>query len=349
MSKPSMAEKMAQKSFFNPQFQKSWQVHRNAFGPILDPAFRDSYQAKVHLCAALNHISARNIPQALLKLKQMDKYCVTDEDKTAMLFFMGLFCEAAGNQEQMFALYSRANEFSHNFYLPYLKVAKFCLDHHDYDPAEKNYRAAIGCFEATGLGKQEKLLLGSAYTNLASCLTMMHRYEEAEAALETSRSLYPDAPGRAAVEATLFAVRGDALQAQERLSALEAFSPEGYRLIKEGIDRILSGTDPMFFPVPVEEEALHAFWSWFLTRSAGLKEQLDRQEYEAVIEAMGQMLLQTFPFLEEVPYVALGKNEQGYVLELKDMYAVAVMEAYGRLLDTCPEEVKQHWQFAVVH
>ena len=349
MAKLSVADKMAQKAFFNPQFQQSWQVHMKAFGPILEPAFRENYQAKVHLCAALNHISTKNIPQALLKLKQMDKHCVTDADKTAMLFFMGLFCEAAGNQEQMIALYAKANESGHRFYLPYMKVAKYSLDTHDYGTAEENYRAAIRCFDATGLGKQDKLLLGSAYTNLASCLTMMHRYEEAEEALETSRSLYPDAPGRAAVEATLFAVRGDAEQANARLEALKAFSAEAYALVRKGVDKILAGTDPMFFTVPVEEEKITAFWSWFQNQSSDMKQKLDRQEYAAVIDPVARKLLETFPFLEEVPYVGLGKNEKGYVLELKDLYAVGIIDAYKKLLTACPEAVKEHWQFAVVH
>jgi len=349
MKKQTLADKLAQKSFQSPQFQKSWEIHMRAFGPILAPAFAEDYQAKVHLCAALNHISTKNIPQALVKLKQLDKHCVTDADKTAMLFFLGLFCEASGNQEQMIALYSRANEFAHRFYLPYLKVAKFFLDNHDYEKAEENYRAAIDCFAATGLGQQEKLILGSAYTNLASCLTMMHRYGEADAALATSRSLYPDAPGRVAVEAILFAVRGDSEQANARLAALKDFSPEGYRLIKEGIDKILSGTDPLFFAVPIEEGSIAGFWDWFIPYSDTMKAMLDRQEYEEAIAPVAQKLLETFPFLEEVPYVALGQNDAGYVLELKDMYAVGVMDAYDRLLKACPEEVTSRWQFSVVH
>ena len=349
MKKQSLADKMAQKSFFSDQFQKSWQVHKKAFGPILEPAFSENYQAKVHLCAALNHISTRALPQALLKLKQLEKHLNTDADKAAFLFFLGLYCETAGQKEQMAALYTNANSFGHRFYLPYLKVAKYAMDTHDYDKAETNYRAAIACFQATGLSEQDKPLLGSAHTNLASCLTMMHRYEEADAALETSRSLYPNAPGRAAVEATLFAVRGDREQALARLEALKAFSPQGYDLIKEGIDKILSGTDPMFFPAAVEEDRIHAFWGWFAETSDDLKAKLDREEYDSVISLVANKLLETFPFLEEPPYVALGRNDAGYVLEWKDLYAVGIMDAYQKLLDACPEDISARWQFSVIH
>ena len=50
-----------------------------------------------------------------------------------------------------------------------------------YIPAEN--KTAV--FHIEGLNAQEKIILGSAYGNLASCLLQMHRYEEAEDALET--------------------------------------------------------------------------------------------------------------------------------------------------------------------
>ena len=64
---------------------------------------------------------------------------------------------------------------------------------------------------------------------------------------------------------------------------------------------------------------------------------------------MGKKLLETFPFLEEIPNVALGKNDQGWVIRLQDLYAVAVMDAYEKLLAACPEAIGAEWQFDVVH
>lgn len=349
MKKQSIADKMAQKSFASPEIKKSWAVHMQAFGPILKPAFAEDYQARVHLCAALNHISNKNLPQALLKLNGLQKRLKTDADKAAFLFCMGLFCETAGKQEEMIALYTNCNSFGHKFYLPYLKVGKFHLDCCSYDEAEANYRSAIGCFTATGLSDQEKLLLGSAYTNLASCLIMMHRCEEAEAALTTSRSLYPEAPGRAAPEAALHALRGEKEQVEACLNTLKSHAPAAYDAIKKSTDKILSGTDPLFFAVPVEEEKIAAFWNWFQENSDDLHKKLDAQEYDNAISAIAAHLLEAFPFLEEPPYVALGKNDRGYVIQLKDMYATGVIDAYGRLLECCSEAVKECWQFDVVH
>lgn len=349
MKKQTIADKMAQKSFFSPQVRNSWNVHMKAFRPILEPAFVDDYQAKVHLCAALNHISNRNVPQGIQKLKKVAEFCETDADKTALLFFLGLACEMAGNREVMVEHYAAANAYGHRFYLPYMKVAKYHLETCDYLPAEENYRAAIGCFDGTGLSSQDKLLLGSAYTNLASSLAMMHRYEEAEDALATSRNLYPDAPGRAAVEALLWAVRSEAEKVEDCLNTLKANVPQAWESVAKSTRQILAGTDPVFFEVPLDEEKIAQFWNWFASFGPQLKQLLDRQEYDTGISAVAQQLLATFPFVEETPYVSLGKNEKGYVLELKDLYAVALEAGYRRLLEVCPEEIKEVWQFAQVH
>lgn len=349
MKKESLAEKMARKSFESDKFQQSWLVHMAAFGPILEPAFEGDYQAKIHLCAALNHISKRQLSQGLEKLKLLQKFVQTDVDKCACMFFMGLYCEMAGNQEQMLALYTMANEYGHKLYLPYMKVAKFYLGGHIYEKAEENYRAAIECFSAKGLSPQDKLILGSAYSNLASCLLMTHRYEEAEGALATSRSLYADAPGRAAVEAALYALKGDEKKVNDCLEALKGHARAAYAAVKESTDKILAKTDPLFFPQIIAEGVIADFWTWFGGYSGELAGKLEKEEYEKALTPVAEQLLKAFPFLEEVPNVALGKNEQGWVLQLQDLYAVAVMDAYEKLLSACPEEIQANWQFDVVH
>ena len=74
MGKLSLAEKLAKKSFESDAIQKSWQVHLQMFGPILEPAFAGSYQARVHLTAALNHISTRDLKAGLVQyIQQIQK------------------------------------------------------------------------------------------------------------------------------------------------------------------------------------------------------------------------------------------------------------------------------------
>lgn len=349
MKKESFTEKMIRRSYESAAFQQSWSVHMAAFGPILEPAFREQYEARIHLCAALNHISKRQLSQGLAKLKQMEKYLQTDEDKCAYLFFLGVYSEMTGSVENMVAMYSMANEYGHKFYLPYMKLGKFYLGSHLYEKAEAQYRTAISCFTATGLSEQHKLILGSAYTNLASCLLMTHRLEEAEQALHTSESICPDAPGRAAVEAMLYALRQNRGVLQICLTRLHEHSPETAKAVQESVEKILAGTDPLFFPQSLDEKKIADFWDWFAGYSGTLKDLLEKQTFEKALTPVAEHLLETFPFLEEIPNVALGKNAEGWVIRLQDLYAVAVMDAYEKLLAACPEAVKDDWQFDVAH
>ena len=349
MAKESLAVKMARKAFYRNDVQQSWKVHMQAFGPILKPAFAENYQAKIHVTAALNHISKGNLPQALPKMQMLQNFCETDADKALLLFVFGLYCERAGNQEQMVTYYDAANRVGHNFYLPYLKVAKFCLTAMDYAPAEENYRKAIGCFDAAALSDADKIILGSAWANLGSCLTMLHRYEESWTALENSKAFCPDAPGRAAAEAVLHALKGDEAQVAACIATLESHSPEAVESVRPSTAKILAKTDPLFFTVAVDTEKMNAFWQWFAGYEVQLKDLLDSEKYEDGLTPVAKELLNAFPFLENIPNVGLGKNDKGYVLELKDYYAVGIVAAYEQLIDICPEDIKSRWQFAIAH
>jgi tetratricopeptide (TPR) repeat protein len=348
MTKPSPADKKAQKMLNDPQFRNNWASHMKAFGPILKDAFAEDPQARVALCAALTHITAKKQPQALLKLNGLQKHLVTDADKAAFFFAMGLFCEYAGKYDEMAALYNQANDLGHTFYLPYLKAGKYALDTRDYAVAEKKYRSALRCFPAIPSDK-DKQLMASAHTNLASCLLMMHRPEEAAAALDASRKLMPLFPGRSAPEAILHAVRGEKAAMLSALESLKTMAPFAYDSIKMSTDRILAGTEPQFFTVPVENEKIAAFWNWFAGAEADLKAKADKQEYDAVMKAVGEHLLESFPFLEQRPTTALGKNANGYVIQLKDLYATGIIDAYSKLLEACPQDLKSRWLFDIVH
>lgn len=349
MKKESFADKMARKSFESAQIQQSWNVHMQAFGPILEPAFEENYQAKVHLTAALNFISNRNFSKGWSKLQEVQKFCETDEDKSACLFFMGLCCEMAGDREQMLQLYEYANEYEHEFYLPYMKVAKFYHERCVYDVAQINYCSAIECFNNQEVDEQKKIILCSAYVNMASCLTMMHCYDEAQDALDESYAISSNSLDRLAVEAVLYAACNDEELAKKCLTKLKAEKPILYDNVQKTVESILDKSNPMFFPVQVDEENVKGFWIWFAVYSDELRNRLDKEEFEEGLEPIAEALLKTFPFMEEPPYIALGENENGYVIELRDMYIVAVMDAYEKLMNSCPETVKEQWQFAVLH
>ena len=81
MKKETFAEKLARKSFESAGVQRSWKVHVQAFGPILEPAFAEDFQTRIHLINALNHISNRDLKTGLKKLQLIEKACETDADR----------------------------------------------------------------------------------------------------------------------------------------------------------------------------------------------------------------------------------------------------------------------------
>ena len=350
MKKLTLADKLARKSFESDKFQQNWQAHYQAFGPILEPAFVDNYQAKIHLTAALNFISNRNFAKAGPKLKELEKYVETEEDKAAYLFFAGLYYEMMGNIPQAVELYDYANEYVHNFYLPYMKSARFHQQALEYDSALTGYDSVIESFDTNlPLTAQEKQILASAYTNRATCLTMMHRYDEALESMERAQALGVSLPDSASVEAILYAALGKEEKALHCLEQLKSASPAVFEKIRETVETILNRTNPAFFPVDMDDAKIEAFWVWFADYSDELKERLDLKQYEEAMAPVPKKLLETFPFLEEEPIVSLGQNEKGYVLELRDMYYAAVIVAFDKLLSVCPAKVMENWQFVVVH
>ena len=66
--------------------QQSWEVHRQAFGPILEPAFAENQQVRILLINALNHISRREVKRGMEILKEIHPHCIYDEDKAAWAF-----------------------------------------------------------------------------------------------------------------------------------------------------------------------------------------------------------------------------------------------------------------------
>lgn len=227
--------------------RQSWELHRQAFGPILEPAFAENQQARILLIDALNHISRRDIRRGMELLKELLPWCLSEEDKAAWTFFVGLCFEMGGGKDQMLQWYEKAGEFGHRFYLPYLKLAKAAHSAGQFEKAAGYYEIAIACLLEMEEQEREEDILGSAYTNLTSCFTMLHRYPQARATWKEAQK-YPQQPGADATAAILYAAMGDAERAVEHLGELQKKCPSWAAQTEEMTRQILSGTHPAFPP-----------------------------------------------------------------------------------------------------
>lgn len=345
MKKGTLAEKLAQKSFESAAVQKSWQVHMRAFGPILEPAFADNAKGRLELTAALNHISNRDLRKGMEKLQSLEGACATDADKAALLFCMGLCFEMANRKDDMIACYQEAGDYGHRFYLPYLKVAKSAHNDAVFEIAEENYTKAIQCLKDGDSDEQTSVILGSAYTNYASCLTMMRRYEEAEEALKRSVEILPEQTGRAATEAILEAARGNAARARDLVGQLAAQIPTLHEITKKMVDDILEKRHPHFSRIPLSEECMTSFWNWFEANEAALLKKLESKEYDAVFHMIQPKLKEVFPFLERDPEFGIEPQEDFYRITFADFFMVSLEQGYKQLVETAPRSLTVRWRF----
>ena len=225
--------------------QQSWEIHRQAFGPILEPAFTENQQVRIILINALNHISRREVQRGMELLKEIHPHCNYDEDKAAWAFFVGLCFEMGGAREQMLEWYEKAGKFGHRFYLPYLKLAKAAHMAAQFEKATEYYKTAIDCLLEMSENDKDEVVLGSAYTNLTSCFTMLHQYPEAEKAWKAAQQ-YPAQPGADATAAILYAAMGNAEKTAWHIEQLKAKFPAWVAQTQQMTQQILSGTHPAF-------------------------------------------------------------------------------------------------------
>ena len=225
--------------------RQSWEVHRQAFGPILEPAFTENPQVRILLINALNHISRRDIKRGLDLLKELHPYCIYKEDKAAWAFFVGLCFEMSGAHNQMLEWYEKAGEVGHRFYLPYLKLAKAAHTAAQYETARGYYQTAIACLLEMSENERDEIILGSAYTNLTACLVMLHRYAEGEQAWVAAQQ-YPLQPAADATAAILYSALGNGEKTAMHLDRLKHRLPELASQTQQITQQIQNGTHPSF-------------------------------------------------------------------------------------------------------
>lgn len=325
----------------------AWEAHRQAFGPILEPAFRDKPSVRIPLTAALNYISRREIKKGVEVLQSIKEQCSCNEDKAAWTFCVGLAFEMAGDKEKMMRWYERAGKYGHRFYLPYLKVAKAAYEDIRYEMAAKNYALGIECLLEAEDGEKEKAILASAYVNLCAVLTMMHRCDEAEQAWQTA-TLYPLPAASLGTAAVLYAAKGDRVRTEEFLRALKKKLPPYQEEIKARCEGISEGRNGHFSVIPFEKDKINDFWRWFEANAASISAKLESGDMDA-LSAVGAQLKQVCPLFTREPRMHAQKTETGYLLTVEDFYAKTLTAELPVLFAACPNRLREGFSFAVCH
>lgn len=349
MKKKNLADKIAEKAFKNSKVQESWDNLLKVFGPILEPAFADDPKSRIHLGNALNSISRGELQKAIKLLESIKDNCVTEEDIACHLFCMGLVFDMAGEKDLMLQYYNSSCEYNHDFYMPYLKIAKSAHSDGAYDVAEDYYKRALYCFDASDTMNDETNIpiIASVYANLASTLIMMQRFEEAEDFLMLSVQTLAVQPGRSGTFAILYAATGREDEADKALRDLENEAPQLVESVRKVVKETLEEKNPQFSEIHISSESLDSFWSWFAENETSLVNRLEDEEYEDVFSELGNKVSETFPFMERTPEFGFGKDDEIMGIVFVDFYSVALRCGYEKLIASCPEALKERWIFSI--
>ena len=332
MKEKTTAEKMAEKAFFSNSIQKSWQGHMETFGPILEPAFTEDFQSRVHLTAALNLLSNRKVKAGVEKLAQLQDQCLTNADHAAWHFFMGVAAELSNNTADAMDHYARAGEYNHRFYLPYFKLARYNHFTADFEKAAPLYWKAAACLESFPLTQKNALALSSVYSNLSSCLTMMHCYADAMTALERSKAAADRNPSRLSTEAILYAAMKDSAKVDAMLSLIQKQAPGLLEATREMTEQILEGKHAHFTALPMDNKKIDVFWKWF-------------SQSQITEEVLSKELAKIFSFMQRPLQIRI----EGNTIFLRDFYVKTLICGYEVLLANCPDRVKATYQFRILH
>ena len=321
--------------------------------PIEYHAFKENYQARVHLTAALNEISGGKLKKGFEKLKKIEELCENKEDVAAWFFFMGLCFKMAGETGLMVQHFDMAEQAGHKFYLPYLETAKAAHGDAAFDAAEASYKKAIACLDESENDKffgvhSKNTVLASALTNFASCLTMMHHYDEAKEALERAEALLPAQTGRSATKAILCAAMKDEEGVNACLEALKTEAPLMLAQAKQMTDEILAGKNAQFGIVDPVDGGIEAFWAWFSENEEKLFSAVESGETDGFFEAVQPELAKPFAFLKRTPELGIELKDGKVEAVLADFYSVSLAWGYTKLIESCPEKIKARWSFEIV-
>ena len=190
----SLSEHMARAAFEKPAVAEQWQFYLRMFGPILSPAWPDSFTARIHLINALNHIGRQEADQARKLMATLERSCGIpgDPERALMHFLTGLLANRMGNDEEAMAAWCACARCNPPFTMPSFKAAVLARESGRYALAADMYRRTL-TLPAGAAGQTPGALQipAESWSGLALCLTMLRLFAEAQQALAIASPLRP--------------------------------------------------------------------------------------------------------------------------------------------------------------
>lgn len=335
-------------------FESAWSMHCRMFGDIMEPAFENDRASRLELVGALNLISGGKYTAGAKKLDRLFDACRSDADFAACNFFMGVCWEKAGLTDMAIVFYGESAKLEPKFYMVYLMLAK-CLH------ARRHYEAAASAYfktldEILSRPRKDEIpavredaLLGSVHGNLASCLIMMRRYDDAEFELYEARRYDYSPPQMLVTWATVYAATGRRAQAAEKMSELKKRAPELEAASALGIKEIAEQKNSHFSPRAIDAKKLERFWEWFCDNSERLKTLTFGSPPAEAMREVYEHVSDMFDILVEKPGFEFGRDGEKARLSFFDNYNLTFELWLSRLIETAPRRLRTDWSFYLIH
>lgn len=342
-----MLNVIAKKTFESKKIQDSWKVHVNAFGSILENAFKEDYKTRIDVCAALNLISNRKLQEGYQKVGKLYDSCKCNDDYALFYFLLGLCFDMANQEDQMAAAYMKCCEYEPDFYMPYIKTAKFAHKVGDYDVAANLYEGGLNILTQQTQDEQTKVLIASIFVNFSTCLTLMHQYEMALELMNKSKMMKPVMIGRSASEAMLYAALGRKEQYEACLKQIQTETPQVYEHVKKESDAILNGKHPHFNKIDPNKDDIEAFWVWFKNNHEQLYPLfMSKDETKYPIEFI-EKINEVMPYVEKQLEYHVEFKEDKVIIILHDGYSMSKTHGLIQLLNSAPKDLRANFGFEV--
>lgn len=335
-------------------FDRAWSTHSRMFGDIMEPAFCDDMASRLELVSALNLMSGGKYNAGARKLEKLFDSCRDDADFTVWHFFMGVCCEKVGLTDMAIVYYGEAAKREPEFYMVYLMLAKCLHSQRHYEAAANTYFKTLDVILSRPKKDEvpavrEAPLLGSVHGNLASCLIMMRRYDDAEFALYEAQRYEYEPPQLLVTWATLYAATGRKAQAAEKMSELRKISPELESASALNIREIIEQKNSHFAPKAIDTEKLSRFWDWFCKNAGKLKSLAFGMPSPVLMKEVYEQVSGIFDAVVEKPGFEFGRDGAKARMSFFDNYNLTFELWLGRLVDTTPRSLRDEWSFYLVH
>lgn len=333
-----------------PHNQRQWRSCLGTYLPILENAFPDNDAARLLVMKALRLIDENNIEGAQRTIESLRTTFAQNETPahTALWHILhALHQYKSGHLRRMGGNLRAASKYGHRFHLAYALYGDYLYhERHFYDEAEEQFLKAIDCIYAyPPLTESMQKVIGNAYTGAADARTMMHRYEDAKAALRMAEQMHAESEYLLYSQTLLNAALHLPTEARRCLSHLRELNDESAAQLLPVIERILADEHPHFTQQSIgSSEVIAAFWENFLVHEDEMMQLLLDGKHTQARDLMRGPLDAADSYHDDYWGFAVDHKSNAYELLFRSSYSRTYTPFVDDILAACPDAIRQRWQ-----